>query len=157
MVTGLLRAERTDRRAMLGRLAPPIVLCDDGSHWYRTWAMLRNSLVRWPWYAREPAALRRQPLSLDAEYLHAWTCDVMRQSSSYHRLIDAVLAWDPAPVLIAVRDKLILALDPLNALYAADGHWASTSRINSVNLPADPAKRATALLAGLDGQSEFTG
>jgi pimeloyl-ACP methyl ester carboxylesterase len=152
MVTGLLRAEGSDRHAMLGRLAPPIVLCEDGSHWYRVWAMLRNSLVRWPWYAREPAALRRQPLPLEAGYLHAWTCDVMRQSGSYHRLIDAVLSWDPAAALAAGHDQLTIAIDPLNALHASDAHWASTSRSRSVKLPADAAGRSTALLAALQGR-----
>lgn len=53
---------------MIGRLAPPIRLADDGSRWYRTCMMLLDSLVRWAWYVREPAALRREQLAFEAAH-----------------------------------------------------------------------------------------
>jgi pimeloyl-ACP methyl ester carboxylesterase len=143
-VTGLLRTPAAERRAMIGRLAPPIVLTDDGSHWYRTWLMLRDSLVRWPWYAREPAALRRQPLTFDPEHLHAWTCDVMRQYESYHRLIDAVLEWQPEDAIERAGRKLTLAVDSHHALRRADLEWAATG-LQSIDLPDGTADRARAL------------
>jgi pimeloyl-ACP methyl ester carboxylesterase len=144
---GVLRVGATERRAMLGRLAPPIALADDGSHWYRTWLMLRDSLVHWPWYGRSPATLRRQPLAFDPLRLHAWTCEVMRQWSSYHHLIDAVLGWDPAPAIEAARGKLTVAIDPLHALAAADTAWAAAG-LPAMALPADPADRARSLNQG---------
>jgi pimeloyl-ACP methyl ester carboxylesterase len=144
-LTGVLRTVGDARRDMLGRLAPPIELADDGSHWYRTWLMLRDSLVRWPWYAREPAALRRQPIALEPGHLHAWTCDVMRQWHSYHRLIDAVLAWNPEPAIALGGEKLTVAVDSRHALHAADLAWAENHR--AVTLPEDPADRARALAA----------
>jgi len=148
-LTGLLRKPAAVRRAMIGRLAPPIVLADDGSHWYRTWLMLRNSLVRWPWYAREPEALRRQPMSFDPEHLHAWTCDVMRQHASYHRLIDAVLEWQPEAAIGRAGRKITVAVDSHHALHAADTAWAAEG-INSVILGDGAADRAR-VLAALSG------
>jgi pimeloyl-ACP methyl ester carboxylesterase len=145
-LTGLLRTTGTPRHAMLGRLAPPIRLEDDGSHWYRTWLMLRDSLVRWPWYDRAPAALRRQRVDLDPAHLHAWTCDVMRQWGTYHRVIDAVLRWDPEPPLARAAHKITVAIDPHHALYASDLDWAAGGA-KSLTLPDDPADRARALAA----------
>ncbi len=143
-LTGVLRAPRAARRAMIGRLAPRISLAEDGSHWYRTWLMLRDSLVRWPWYAREAGALRRPSVALDPEHLHAWTCDVMGQWNSYHRLIDAVLEWDPDEALVRGRDKLTVALDSRHALHAADLEWVAAG-MGSVDLPDQAADRARVL------------
>lgn len=143
-LTGLLRTAGDERRAMIGRLAPPIELADDGSHWYRTWLMLRNSLVRWPWYVRDAGALRRQPQSFDAGELHAWTCDVMRQWKTYHHLVDAVLNWEPAAATTAAGAKLCVAVDALHALHLADAAWAQAAP-HSLKLPPDAADRAASL------------
>jgi hypothetical protein len=143
-ITGLLRIVGAARHAMIGKLAPPIALADDGSHWYRTWLMLRDSLVRWPWYAREPAALRRQALAFDAEALHAWTCDVMRQWHAYHHLIDAALQWNPDPAIAAGLQKLTIALDARDALHQSDLEWAATG-VASLTLPDRAAEGALSL------------
>jgi pimeloyl-ACP methyl ester carboxylesterase len=143
-LTGVLRTDDAERHYMMGRLAPPISLADDGSHWYRVWLMLRNSLVRWPWYVRDAGSLRRQPLAFDADQLHDWTCDVMRQWSSYHLLLNAVLKWDPAAAIDTAGSKLVIAIDPLHALHAADAEWAATP-LPSVIMPPDAAGRAGAL------------
>jgi pimeloyl-ACP methyl ester carboxylesterase len=140
-LTGLLRTTGEARRALKGRLAPSISLAEDGSHWYRTWLMLRDSLVRWPWYDRSPAALRRQALDLDPDYLHAWTCDVLRQWRDYHRLIEAVLAWDPGAAIAGAASKMTVAIDPCHALQRSDVEWAAGAA-NSLVLPDDPRERA---------------
>jgi pimeloyl-ACP methyl ester carboxylesterase len=145
-LTGLLRVTGAERRGLIARLAPPITLADDGSHWYRTWLMLRDSLVRWPWFERSPTALRRQSVDLDPDALHDWTCDVMRQWHSYHRVIDAVLAWDPDTAMHHAAGKLTVAIDSRHALYADD--LVSAAQLHrSVNLPDDPADRARVLAA----------
>ncbi len=149
-LTGVLRSAAVERRGMMGRLAPPIGLADDGSHWYRVWLMLRNSLVRWPWYARDPGSLRRQPVVFDADHLHSWTCDVMRQWSSYHLLVDAVLAWSPDAPIDAAQLKLVVAVDPLHAMHAADVAWAASLN-SSVILPPDAAARADVLASSWAG------
>lgn len=152
LLTGLLRCVQPQRRTMIGRLAPPINLADDGSHWYRTWLMLRDSLVRWPWYAREHAALRRQQLAFDAGHLHEWTCDVMRQWHSYHHLIDAALGWHPDDALAAARGKLTIVIDRLHALHASDAEWAAAGGVDAVTLPLQPADQAALLEHARDRQ-----
>jgi pimeloyl-ACP methyl ester carboxylesterase len=146
-VTGLLRVTGAARAAMIGRLAPPITLADDGSHWYRTWLMLRDSLVRWPWYDRAPTALRRQALDFDAVQLHAWTCDVMRQWHAYHHVIDAVLEWNPEVAIAIAGPKLSIVADARHALHEADAAWAS-SGIAAATWPVHATEQAT-LLASL--------
>ncbi len=145
-LTGTLRVEGAARGAMIGKLAPPIDLADDGSHWYRTWLMLRDSLVRWPWYDRAVTALRRQAVAIDAGQLHAWTCDVMRQWQGYHHLIDAVLDWNPDLAIARAGPKLTIALDGRHALHASDAQWAA-SGIASLILPDRAAEQAMLLTA----------
>jgi hypothetical protein len=106
--------------------------------------MLRDSLVRWPWYAREPAALRRQAVAFDAGRLHSWTCDVMRQWHAYHHLIDAVLAWVPDAAIAVGLPKLAIAIDAQHALHAADLEWAAAG-VASLTLPDQTAERARRL------------
>jgi pimeloyl-ACP methyl ester carboxylesterase len=143
-LTGLLRITGAARYAMIGKLAPPIALAEDGGHWYRTWLMLRDSLVRWPWYERAATALRRQALAFDAGQLHAWTCDVMRQWQFYHHLIDAVLEWNPDPAITSAGPKLSIALDPGHALHAADAQWAAQG-VSAVTLPQHASDQAKLL------------
>jgi pimeloyl-ACP methyl ester carboxylesterase len=150
-LTGTLRLTGAARCAMIGRLAPPIVLAEDGSHWYRTWLMLRDSLVRWPWYERGVAALRRQKVALDAGQLHAWTCDVMRQWHGYHHLVDAVLDWDPDAAIARAKPKLSIALDARHALHESDAEWAA-SGVAALAWPEGAADQAR-LLASLEPDS----
>lgn len=154
LLSGLFRRDQPERRTMIGRLAPPIRLLHDGSHWYRTWLMLRDSLVRWPWYAPEPSALRRQEVAFDAGQLHDWTCDVMRQWHSYHHLIDATLGWNPGAALASARGKLTIVIDPLHALHVSDTEWAAAGDFDSVVLPPQPTEQAAMLAYARERQRE---
>jgi len=133
-LTGLLRDRGASRKAMIGRLAPPITLQADGSHWYRTWLMLRDSLVHWPWYDRDPASLRRTAASFEPERLHRWTCEVMRQSPAYHHLIDAVLGWDPEEPLALAAAKITVCIDATHALAGSDADMARNMGLPSGSL-----------------------
>ena len=155
-LTGLLRVTGAPRAAMQARLAPPIAFADDGSHWYRTWLMLRDSLVRWPWYDRAASALRRQALSCDARQLHAWTCDVMRQWHAYDHLIEAVLEWNPAGAIERARLKLTIGVDARHALHAADAEWAAGG-VASLILPEHAAEQAMLLASLVPGSTQPTG
>ncbi len=155
-LTGLLRVTGAPRAAMQGRLAPPIALADDGSHWYRTWLMLRDSLVRWPWYDRAASALRRQAFNCDARQLHAWTCDVMRQRHAYDHLIEAVLEWNPDGAIERARLKLTIAVDARHALHAADAEWAAGG-VASLLLPEHAAEQAMLLASLAAGSTPPTG
>ena len=98
------------------KLAPPINVAADGSHWYRTWLMLRDSLVYFPWYSGKREHLRRCAADFSAQSLHDWTCDVLQQPKSYAQLIGAVLREGVLPQL---RSAVTLAGNS-NALMVED-------------------------------------
>lgn len=99
---GVLLPDETERTTLRANYAPPIEIAPDGGHWYRTWLMLRDSQIYWPWYDRRLDALRRIDADFSARPLHRWTMDVLRSRASYGHLVDAALA-----------DELDLALPDL--------------------------------------------
>ena len=82
--------------------APGIEIQADGSHWYRTWLMLRDSLVYFPWYSGTVRALRRVPADFDAQTLHQRTFEVLKQAGGYAQFIQAVLAIEPDELCAAL-------------------------------------------------------
>jgi hypothetical protein len=70
----------------------------------------------------------------------------MRQYGSYHRLIDAVLEWQPESAIDRGRPKLTVAVDSRHALHRADLEWAA-SGLPSIELPDGIAERARLLNA----------
>ena len=128
---GLPLPDADERAAMLAHYAPPIAIDPDGGHWYRTWLMLRDSQLWFPWYDRRRDTLRRQPADLSARRLHRWTIDVMRARDTYAHLIHAALAVDNEALLTATRLPLTLVTDAANPL----GHFddrAATLRPDAV-------------------------
>jgi pimeloyl-ACP methyl ester carboxylesterase len=81
-------AQRTDLRA---NYAPAVTIEATGTHWYRTWQMLRDSLIYFPWYRRTHATQRPTLADFGAERLHDWTFEVMKQIHAYPHLINAAL------------------------------------------------------------------
>jgi pimeloyl-ACP methyl ester carboxylesterase len=114
-----------ERAEMLMNYAPPIELKADGSHWYKTWLMLRDSLAFWPWYrSTSGERLRRINLSnaYDPDRLHDWTVEVMKQFASYHHVINAAIRQDALTLLRQVKSKLALCIDAQHpfAVFDAD-------------------------------------
>jgi pimeloyl-ACP methyl ester carboxylesterase len=104
----------TERAEMLANYAPPIELKADGSHWYKTWLMLRDSLVFWPWYKNNSGdRLRRIDMSsaFDADHLHDWTVELVKQYASYHHVINAAIRQEARILLGQVTDRLTLCID----------------------------------------------
>ena len=118
VLRGLALPEPAERAQLLERYAPPIVPQADGSHWYRTWLMLRDQLVYFPWYDTRAAQLRRVPADFGADTLHEWTFEVMKQHTSYHRVIHAALAHDAAQSLAALRVPMAFCHDPQVPFFA---------------------------------------
>lgn len=115
-VTGLalqsvLLPDEQERQDLRERFAPPIEVVADGAHWYRTWIMLRDSRVYWPWYDRRFAATRKVPASFDTRELHRWTMDVMRSRTTYAQIIDAALIYDAATALDTLRSTIVRISD----------------------------------------------
>jgi pimeloyl-ACP methyl ester carboxylesterase len=107
---GVLLPEADERAWLSSHYAPPIAIEADGAHWYRTWLMLRDSLVWWPWFDRRRAAQRSAPADFGAERLHCWTLDVMGSRESYADLIHAALSHDAQRALtrLSAQPDLLL-------------------------------------------------
>lgn len=105
-IQGLALPDPAERADLVAHYAPPIDIEADGAHWYRTWLMLRDSQVYWPWYDRTLGAQRRVAADFSARPLHRWTMDVMRARATYGALIAAALADDSAARL----DRLAVPL-----------------------------------------------
>jgi pimeloyl-ACP methyl ester carboxylesterase len=118
ILRGVLLPTIEERLDLQANYAPPIEIDAYGGHWYRTWLMLRDSLIYWPWYDRRPEALRRVPTDFDADRLHDWTFEVMKQSDAYGHLINTALRHDAARVLADIRTPLLLCADPLVPFFA---------------------------------------
>jgi pimeloyl-ACP methyl ester carboxylesterase len=117
---GVLLPDVHDRAALHAHYAPPIAIEPDGSHWYRTWLMLRDMQVYWPWYDRRQVSLRRTVADFEARTLHRWTMDVMRARASYEHPIRAALAEDAAPLLQALAMPVALVRDVATPLSVFD-------------------------------------
>ena len=146
VLRGLALPDPAQRAELEQRYAPPITLQADGSHWYRTWLMLRDELVWFPWYDARAVRLRRVPGDFDAELLHERTFEVMKQHASYHRVIHAALAFDAAASLARLRQPLALCHDPQVPFFAFDAALRAACP-GAVTLPTAAPTQATGLLA----------
>jgi hypothetical protein len=108
------------RQLMVEHYAPEIDLMPDGSHWYRTWLMLRDSLVRFPWFDGRIAALRRVASDFDAQRLHDWTFEVLKQPRCYRHAILAALRYDLESALPSLAGRVV-ALDDSQHPFATFG------------------------------------
>jgi pimeloyl-ACP methyl ester carboxylesterase len=117
---GVLLPTENERREMRAKFAPPITLGADGGHWYRTWLMLRDSLIYWPWYNRTSAAMRGVAADFSADHLHAWTVEVMKHFESYHHIIDAALAHRADIALGEIDTPVIICRDSTHAFSTYD-------------------------------------
>ncbi len=114
-------APASDERADLRKnYAPPLTIEATGSHWYRTWLMVRDSLVYWPWYAHSFKDERRVPADFSADHLHAWTFEVQKQWHSYHHAINAVLDQDTDWKTVTANTPTLLVSDPLHPFAVYD-------------------------------------
>jgi pimeloyl-ACP methyl ester carboxylesterase len=112
VLRGVLLPGEAERREMRARYAPPITIDSHGGHWYRTWLMLRDSQIYWPWYRRGPGAMRGVRADFGADSLHDWTVEVMRQHPAYHHVINAALDHDTGAALHAITTPILLHDDP---------------------------------------------
>jgi hypothetical protein len=111
VLRGVFLPDDNERGGLRSRYAPAIDIEADGSHWYRTWLMLRDSLVYWPWYEHKLKALRRAPADFSAERMHAWTFDVMKQHHSYHQYINAAIERESARELVSLKQPVLVIND----------------------------------------------
>ena len=101
--------ERADLRT---NYAPPIPIKDNGSHWYDTWMMLRDSLIMWPWYSTDASGRRDVTQDFSAQRLHDWTFEVMKQRESYHHVIHAAIDYHAFDALAQISGPVLTCMDP---------------------------------------------
>ena len=113
-----------ERDELIAHLTPPIEISWDGSHLYRTWLMLRDQLLFWPWYARSQDSYIKSNDDVGAEALHRWTVEVLKSYQTYHLVTQAALRYPIEGRLSALTMRTLLCArknDPLrsNTLTAA--------------------------------------
>ena len=144
VISGLALPDVAYRVELQRRYAPRITIDADGSHWYRTWLMLRDQQIFFPWYDTRAVCQRRVVADFSAGHLHAWTFEVMKQHAHYHELIEAALADDCTEDLARLSVPLAVCSDPSIPFHAYDGALRAL-RPDAVDLPADLVARCAAL------------
>ena len=124
-VQGLVLPDPDERAELAAHYAPPIAIEADGAHWYRTWLMLRDSQVYWPWYDRRLTTQRKVAADFSARPLHRWTMDVMRARAGYAGPIEAALANDAAVALAGLAVPLAQVRNSATPLSAHDDRLAT--------------------------------
>ncbi len=98
-------------------------VADDGSHLLKTWYMLRDSQLFWPWYEHNPShALGGQP-ELDADDLTARLVDYWQLQPGVKKLSEIIRNYP----LQSVMNELV---PPLSLLTIKDSPRGGPSRIN---------------------------
>jgi pimeloyl-ACP methyl ester carboxylesterase len=114
LLHGVLLPTDDERIELRAHYAPVIAIDGTGAHWYRTWLMLRDSLLYWPWYRRTRASQRRVPADFGAQRLHDWTFEVMKQIHGYPHLIHAALEQHAERILPQLGTSVVHLQDPLH-------------------------------------------
>ena len=127
-----------ERDELIAHLTPPIEISWDGSHFYRTWLMLRDQLLYWPWYARSKDSCVRLNEDVGAERLHRWTVEVLKSYQTYHLATQAALRYPIKSRLPALTVETLFCAhenDPLcaNTLTAARFVANSVTQVLSEN------------------------
>lgn len=116
---GLLLADEDERRNLHAHFAPPITIDAEGSHWFRTWQMIRDMGIWWPWFAPTRANLRRVEADFDAISLHRRTCATMRQPGMHVGIVQAALDQDAVAQLANYSGPVRCVANSVNPLATA--------------------------------------
>jgi pimeloyl-ACP methyl ester carboxylesterase len=139
-----LPASGADGAALDLRICPEIPVTADGSHWYRTWQMLRDSQIYWPWYDTRAANLLRLPGDYSAAHLHQWTQQALLQPETLHCLPRAAIAADLGAALASTTLPITLLArhgHPLLVAAKTARHHTATAAV--VAIEADELRAVT--------------
>lgn len=154
VLDGLLLPNAAARRTLAARMTPDITPSWDGAHLYRTWLMMRDRHIYWPWYERRREAIRRVDLTQSPAALHDRVFEVLTAWSTYHQPVQAALRHDAARDLPGLKmPVLIMATegDPAEADVARAARMAPDSRVAEV--AARHHEKAAAIRAFLTARS----
>lgn len=116
---GLLLPEPDERAELRAHFAPLVVIEPDGSHWFRTWQMIRDMNIWWPWFRPVQSALRRIEADFDAAGLHHRTRETLRQPGGHAAFVAAALGQDGADALNRLQVMPHFVRDSLNPVATA--------------------------------------
>ncbi|MFS0851115.1 alpha/beta fold hydrolase [Novosphingobium panipatense] len=94
--------------ADLDALGPSIGFDMGGGHLHRTWHMLRDAQVQWPWYSAAAEAQRRTKPTIGGEALHRALIGTIKQPAHH---ADALRAALSAPACTTQHPALIFTRD----------------------------------------------
>lgn len=126
-VHGVLLPGAEERADLRANYAPPINIKDNGSHWYDTWMMLRDSLIMWPWYSKDSSGRRDVDQDFSGQRLHDWTFEVMKQRETYHHVINAAIDYHAYDALAQISGPVLTCTDAAHRFSVYDGQvWSVT-------------------------------
>jgi pimeloyl-ACP methyl ester carboxylesterase len=134
-----------ERRDLRRHLTPPIEPSWDGSHLYRTWLMLRDSHIYWPWYRRTRDAIRRVDFEASPADLQARVMEVLKSRRTYGLTTQAAVRYRPEPDLRRL-DVPVLVVAQAGDIAAAAAHRVATlARGQVIEVPRGTAPLAEAI------------
>jgi len=82
-----------ERARFARHYTPPIEPTWDGGHLYKTWLMLRDDQIYWPWFDRRRRAIRPIDFKGSPEQLHARLFEVLKARGSYGQATQAAFQY----------------------------------------------------------------
>lgn len=82
LLDGLALFSKEEREEILENYLPPFTPDWDGSHLAWLWARLREQVIFFPWYRKDPASRMNYDVP-DADYIHSWFMDFMYAGDHY--------------------------------------------------------------------------
>lgn len=134
------------RRDLLAKFTPPIDITWDGGHLYRTWFMLRDQLLFWPWYNPSAATRLGADADFSAAFLHNWTLEVLKGRATYHLTTQAAFRHDGEKCLPRLRIPTLVCSekhDPMSRFVGKAARLAPNASV--ATLPARPAAKRRVL------------
>lgn len=132
---GVLLNSAADRADLLANYFPRFVPDWAGTHLAWLWSRLRDQLVYYPWYRRAAEVRIEWPMTL--EEIEAAAADLLNAGDNYRGAYRAVLDYDIAPDLAALRVPTALLVAQTDALSMYVPKYPPPSQWLSHGTPAD--------------------
>ena len=97
-----------ERGKLIANYTPRLTPEADGSHLYRTWTMLRDQLITWPWYDSKGANLDHRESDFDPKELQRWLVDVLNNRDTYHLTTQAAFRYPVSERLPGVQSPTLV-------------------------------------------------
>ncbi|MEQ8246225.1 MAG: alpha/beta fold hydrolase [Alphaproteobacteria bacterium] len=134
-----------ERRAIATDMTPSIAPTWDGAHLYRTWLMLRDASIYWPWYRRDRQAIRRIDFDLSAAELQDRVLDVLKAWPTYGLTTQAMLRYQPQTDLAKIRTPVLVVSQTGDVFAATAAQVARLCHGESANCAPDLSALAAQL------------